>query len=106
MEFLGLGPTSLVILIALVGVGYRIINGTAGKNKPDFNPRIAASTFMVGIVMAIGIAAPVVGAIPEDAEPLIILAVLASQVAAIMGVDTIVSKGQKEIKRKLGVKVP
>ncbi len=50
MEILGLNPVLLTVIICVVGVSYRILTGMAGKSWGEFNPTMAMTTFMLGVV--------------------------------------------------------
>lgn len=95
MEFLGLGPLQITFMICFTGVVYRVINGMIGKKRSEFSPPLLVTTFMTGVITSIGLVAPVIQVIPSDAAPLVILAAIAGQIATVMGIDTIVRKGQK-----------
>lgn len=95
MEILGLDPVLLTVIVCIVGVSYRILTGMQGKKWSEFNPTMAATTFMLGIVTSVGLVAPVIHALPSDMSSTMQLAVIAGQVAAIMGIDAGVRKGQK-----------
>ncbi len=95
MEILGLSPVLLTIIICIVGVSYRIITGMQGKKWSEFNPTMALTTFMLGIVTSVGLIAPVIDALPDDLSPVLQLAVIFGQIGLVMGVDAGVRKGQK-----------
>ncbi len=95
MEILGLDPVLLTVIICIIGVSYRILTGMQGKKLSEFNPTMAATTFMLALVTSVGLVAPVIHALPSDMSSTMQLAVIAGQVAAIMGIDAGVRKGQK-----------
>ncbi len=95
MQVLGLDPVLLTVVICIIGVSYRIITGMQGKKWSEFNPTMAATTFMLALVTSVGIVAPVIDALPDDMSPTMQLAAVAGQVAVIMGIDAGVRKGQK-----------
>lgn len=95
MQVLGLDPVLLTVIICVVGVSYRILTGMQGKKWSEFNPTMAATTFMLAIVISVGLVAPVIDALPDTMSPTMQLAAVAGQVAAIMGIDAGVRKGQK-----------
>lgn len=66
-----------------------------GKEWSEFNPTMAATTFMLALVTSVGLVAPVIEALPDDMSATMQLAAVAGQVAAIMGIDAGVRKGQK-----------
>jgi len=95
MEILGLSPVLVTIAICIIGVSYRIITGMAGKSWSEFNPTIALTTFMLGIVTSIGLVAPIIDALPDDMSATLQMAAIGGQVLVVMGLDAGVRKGQK-----------
>lgn len=95
MEILGLDPVLLTIIVCVVGVSYRILTGMQGKKWSEFNPTMAATTFMLALVTSVGLVAPVIDALPDDMSSTMQLAAITGQVAVIMGIDAGVRKGQK-----------
>ena len=99
MQVLGFDPVIVTVAICVIGVLYQIITGMLGKSWKQFNPHLAATTFMLGIVTSIGLVAPVIDALPDDMSPVLQLAAIAGQVALVMGIDGAVRKGQKVSKK-------
>lgn len=95
MQVLGLDPVLLTVVICIIGVSYRIITGMAGKSWSEFNSTLAATTFMLALVTSVGLVAPIIDALPDDMSSTMQLSAVAGQVAAIMGIDAGVRKGQK-----------
>ena len=95
MQVLGLDPVLMTVAICVIGVTYQIITGMAGKSWSDFNPTLALSTFMIGMVTSSGLVAPVIDALPEDMDTTLQLAAVVGQVGLVMGIDSGVRKGQK-----------
>ncbi len=95
MQILGLDPVLVTITICVIGVSYRILTGMAGKKWSEFNPTLAASTFMIGMVTSVGLVAPVIDALPEDMDTVLQLAAVFGQIGLVMGIDSAVRKGQK-----------
>ena len=95
MEILGLDPVLLTVIICIVGVSYRILTGMQGKKWSEFNPTMAATTFMLGVVTSIGLVAPVIDALPDDLSSTLQMAVVVGQIGLVMGIDAGVRKGQK-----------
>lgn len=95
MQILGFDPAIITIAICVIGVSYQIITGMAGKSWSEFNPTLAGSTFMIGIVTSIGLVAPVIDALPDDLDTTMQLAAVAGQIGLVMGIDSAVRKGQK-----------
>jgi len=95
MQILGLDPVLITIAICVIGVSYRILTGMAGKSWSEFNPTMAATTFMLGIVTSIGLVAPVIEALPDDMSSTLQMAAVVGQIGLVMGIDAGVRKGQK-----------
>lgn len=95
MQVLGFEPVVVTIAICVIGVVYRIITGMAGKSWREFNPTMAMTTFMLGIVTSVGLVAPVIDALPDDLSPVLQLAAVFGQIGLVMGMDAAVRKGQK-----------
>lgn len=95
MQVLGLDPVTITIVICIIGVSYRIVTGMQGKSWSEFNPTMALTTFMLGIVTSVGLVAPVIDALPDDLTPVLQLAAIVGQIGLVMGMDAAVRKGQK-----------
>ena len=95
MQVLGLDPVAVTVAICVIGVLYRILTGMAGKSWSEFNPTMAMTTFMLGIVTSIGLVAPVIDALPDNLSSTLQMAAIVGQIALVMGIDAGVRKGQK-----------
>lgn len=95
MNVLGFDPVTITVAICIIGTSYRILTGMQGKKWSEFNPTMAMTTFMLGIVTSIGLVAPVIDALPDDITPVLQLAAVVGQVGLVMGIDAGVRKGQK-----------
>ena len=95
MQVLGLDPVIVTIAICIIGVLYRIITGMAGKSWSEFNPTMAMTTFMLGIVTSIGLVAPIIDALPDNLSSTLQMAAVVGQIGIVMGIDGGVRKGQK-----------
>lgn len=95
MEILGFDPVVITVAICIIGVSFRIINGMTGKSLSEFNPMLAMTTFMIGMVTSVGLVAPVIDALPDDLDSTLQLAAVFGQIGLIMGIDSAVRKGQK-----------
>jgi len=95
LQVLGLDPVTVTVAICIIGVSYRILTGMQGKSWSEFNPTMAATTFMLGIVTSVGLVAPVIDALPDDMTPVLQLAAVIGQIGLVMGIDAGVRKGQK-----------
>jgi len=95
MEVLGFNAVQVTILICVIGVLYRILTGMIGKSWKEFNPTMAMTTFMLGIVTSIGLVAPIIDALPNTISPTLQIAAIVGQIGLVMGIDAGVIKGQK-----------
>jgi len=95
LQVLGFEPVLVTVAICTIGVLYRILTGMLGKSWKEFNPNLAATTFMLGIVTSIGLVAPVIEALPDDMDETLQLAAVVGQIGLVMGMDAAVRKGQK-----------
>ncbi len=95
MQVLGLDPVLITVGICVIGVLYRIITGMAGKSWSEFNPTMAMTTFMLGIVTSIGLVAPIIDALPDNLSSTLQMAAIVGQIGLVMGIDAGVRKGQK-----------
>lgn len=95
MQVLGLDPVLVTVMVCVIGVSYRVLTGMQGKKWSEFNPTMAATTFMLALVTSVGLVAPIIDALPDDMSSTMQLAAIAGQVAVIMGIDAAVRKGQK-----------
>lgn len=95
MQVLGFDPVIITVTICIIGVGYRILTGMQGKSWSEFNPTMAATTFMLGIVTSIGLVAPIIDALPDDMSSTLQMAAVIGQIGLVMGIDAGVRKGQK-----------
>ena len=95
MQVLGLDPVIVTVGICVIGVLYRILTGMAGKSWSEFNPTMAMTTFMLGIVTSIGLVAPVIDALPDNLSYTLQMAAIVGQIGLVMGIDAGVRKGQK-----------
>lgn len=99
MEILGLSPVIVTIGICGIGIAYQLFSGMIGKKLSEFNPAMAMTTIMLGLVTAIGLVAPVVEAMPSDSSELVQLTVIVGQIGLVMGMDSAVRKGAKVAKK-------
>lgn len=104
MQVLGLDPVLVTVAVCVIGVSYRILTGMAGKSWTEFNPTLAMTTFMIGMVTSVGLVAPVIDALPDTLDSTLQLAAVFGQIGLVMGMDAAVRKGQKtaqKIKEKI-----
>jgi len=106
LQVLGLDPVLVTVAICVIGVLYRLLTGMAGKSWREFNPTLAMTTLMLGVVTSIGLVAPVIDSLPDDMDTTLQLAAVVGQIGLVMGMDAAVRKGQKtaqKIKDKISL---
>lgn len=99
MQVLGFDPVVITIAICVIGVSFQIITGMAGKSWKEFNPTLAMTTFMIGMVTSVGLVAPVIDALPDNMDSTLQLAAVFGQIGLVMGIDAAARKGQKIAQR-------
>jgi len=96
LQILGFDPVIVTVVICVIGVLYRILTGMAGKSwSKEFNPTMAMTTFMLGIITSIGLVAPVIDVIPDGLSSNLQMVTVIGQIGLVMGIDAGVRKGQK-----------
>lgn len=95
MQVLGFDPVIVTIAICIIGVSFRIITGMSGKKWTEFNPTLAMTTFMIGMVTSVGLVAPIIDALPDNLDSTLQLAAVFGQIGLVMGIDSATRKGQK-----------
>ena len=101
INLLELDPVILTLAICVIGVSYRIITGMIGKKWSEFSVPLMTTTFMIGLITSIGLVAPVIESMPDNVDSLIVLSVIASQIAAVMGIDAATRKGYKIAEKRI-----
>lgn len=95
MQILGLDPVIITMAICVIGVSFRIITGMQGKSWKEFNPTLALTTFMIAMIAAVGLVAPVIDALPDDMNETLQLAAIFGQIGLVIGLDAGVGKARK-----------
>ncbi len=95
MQVLGFDPVIITIAICVIGVSFQIITGMTGKKWSEFNPMLAMTTFMIGMVTSVGLVAPVIDALPNNLDSTLQLAAVFGQIGLVMGIDGATRKGHK-----------
>ncbi len=101
MNLLAIDPVILTLAICVIGVSYRILSGMIGKKWSEFSVPLMTTTFMVGLISAIALVAPVIKGMPDDSDSLVVLSVIAGQILAIMGADAATRKGYKVAEKRI-----
>lgn len=89
MEIFGLSPVILTLIICVVGIGFRVYIGRIKNPTSKFNINTVILSFMIGIIVSVGLVAPVINAIPQDYDEMVILPLLAGQIIIVMKSESI-----------------
>ena len=98
MEIFGLSPVILTLIICVVGVALRVYIGRIKNPTSKFNVHAVILSFIIGIIVSVGLVAPVINAIPQDYDELIILPLLAGQIIVVMKSESISTAARSLIK--------
>ena len=111
MEILGFSPVTVVLAICIVGIALRVYIGITKNPGTPFNVNAIILSFIVGIIVSVGLVAPVIDAVPDDTADTTILALLAGQIIVVMksqsistAASNLVAKKNQEIKNKSEIK--
>ena len=99
MQIFGLEPILVTLIICIVGISLRIYTGKIKSNIP-FNIKAAGLSCIIGVLISVGLVAPVVYAMPDSVDPLIILPLLAGQIILVMKAESIGTTVQSILKKK------
>lgn len=97
MEIFGLSSVEITLIICIVGIVTRIYVGKIKHSETKFSINAAILSFMVGILVSVGLVAPVIDAIPDNTTAIVILPVLTGQVIIVMKSESISTAAQKLI---------
>ena len=104
-KILGLNPILVAVGITGIGVGHRVFTGILKSQDRKFSGGQLASSLMIGFFASLQLVIVAVQNIPADANELTQLALVATAVAATMGIDAGVKDSQKIVaNRKNGAK--
>lgn len=104
MEILGLSPVTVVLIICIGGIALRVYVGII-KSGTKFNVNAVILSFIVGIIVSVGLVAPVIDAIPDDTDNMVILPLVAGQIIVVMKSQSISTAASNLIaKKKVEVK--
>jgi hypothetical protein len=98
MEIFGLSPVILTLIICVAGIALRVYIGRIKYANQPFNVHAVILSFLVGIIVSVGLVAPVINAIPQDYDELIILPLLAGQIIVVMKAESISTAARTLIK--------
>ena len=100
MEILGYSPVTVVLVICIVGIALRVYIGITKNPGTPFNVNAVILSFIVGIIVSVGLVAPVVDAIPNDTDDMVILPLVAGQIIVVMKSQSISTAASNLIKNK------
>lgn len=99
-QILGFNLISVVVFVALAGVGYRILYGTIGKSREEISFRKILTTGIIGLISGIVLVIPVFQSMGEGVSELTQLLIIVSAIASVIGADAGINSFQKSYKRK------
>lgn len=99
MEVLGLSPVTVVLVICIVGIALRVYIGITKNPGTPFNVNAVILSFIVGIIVSVGLVAPVVDAIPDETDSMVILPLVAGQIIVVMKSQSISTAASNLIKK-------
>jgi len=98
VEIFGLSPVILTLIICVTGIGLRVYIGRIKNLQQPLNVHAVILSFLVGIIVSVGLVAPVINAIPQDYDELIILPLVAGQIIVVMKAESISTAARNLIK--------
>ncbi len=101
MEILGLAPITITMIICIVGTVLRVYVGKLKSPETKFNVNTAFLSFMVALLISVSVVAPVINAISDDANDMVILPLIAGQIIIVMKSESISTAAQKIIHKKV-----
>lgn len=100
MEILGFAPITVVLAICIVGIALRVYIGITKNPGTSINPNAIILSFIVGIIVSVGLVAPVINAIPDEVDDMIILPLVAGQIIVVMKSQSISTAASALIQQK------
>ena len=73
MEILGFEPVIVVLAICIVGIALRVYIGITKNPETKFDVNAVIISFMVGLLASDGLVEPVIDAIPDNTDDIIII---------------------------------
>lgn len=100
MEIFGLAPITWTLIICVIGVGLRIYMGIIKNPGTKIDVNVTIFTLITGLIVAVGLVAPVIDAIPADTKDVIILPLIAGQIIIVMKSQSIITAVKELIQTK------
>lgn len=94
MNIFGLDPVTATVVFTIAGILLQNVVGWL-KNEDSFNIRNAAASGIIAFFGSIVVVAGVIGALPDNTDPLVQLTAVATVVATVAGFDTLVKGGAR-----------
>lgn len=99
MEIFGFSPVIVVLIICIVGITLRVYIGITKNPGTPFNINAVILSFFVGIIVSVGLVAPVIDAIPDETDNIVVLPLLAGQIIVVMKSQSISTAANNLIKK-------
>jgi len=97
MEILGFSPVTVVLIICIVGIALRVYVGITKNPETKFNVNAVILSFIVGIIVSVGLVAPVIDAIPNETDSMVVLPLVAGQIIVVMKSQSISTAVKKSV---------
>lgn len=100
MEIFGLAPITWTLIICVIGIGLRVYIGVSKNPGTKLDINVTILSFITGLLVAVGLVAPVIDAIPVDTDNLVILPLIAGQIIVVMKSESIITAAKELIQTK------
>jgi len=101
MEIFGLSPVELTLIICIVGISLRTYIGYVRTPNTKLSINAIIASFMVGIVISVGLVAPVIDALPNDSTQIVMLVAVTGQIIVVMKSESIARAAQDILQLKI-----
>ena len=99
MQVFGLDAVEITIIICIVGIALRVYIGKVKNPETPLSINAIILSFMVGVLISIGLVAPVIDAIPEDSDKIVILTAIVGQIIVVMKSESISTAARNLFKK-------
>jgi len=100
MELFGLQPITWVLIICVVGIALRVYVGVTKNPGTKIDINVIILSFVTGLLVSVGLVAPVIDAIPNESDSLIILPLIAGQIIIVMKSESVYTAARNLIQKK------
>ncbi len=100
MQVFGLDAVEITIIICIIGIGLRVYIGKVKNPEIPLSINAIILSFMIGVLISIGLVAPVIDAIPQSADKIVILTAIVVQIIVVMKSESISTAARDLFKQK------